>query len=139
MSSFSNPVAEYSKTFTSQSAFAVTIIFLSICVGGLFGVQLDYFLEIKCAVRGTCYGDQDLVHHISPIHPGVVKLFLSSLALMGISSLVKSGLFFKLFKSADLLTDSASKGLKNLGKNLFVLGGIFVLMSFPLMTFSWLV
>jgi len=105
--------------------------------GGLIGLQLDYFLEIKCAVRGTCYGDDSFAYNASLVHPLVIKLFLSSIALMGVSLLLKSGLLFNSLKTAGVMSESDGVHVKKMASALLNLGGIFLLLSIPLIVMSW--
>ena len=137
MNSISNPIVEYSNVLSGKLTLTMTVLFLALCVGGLIGLQLDHFLEIKCAVRGTCYGDTGFAYNVSLIHPLVLKLFLSSAALMAVSLLLKSGLLFDSLKIAGVMSEEDGVHVKKMASALLSLGGIFLLLSIPLIVISW--
>ena len=137
MNTISNPFVEYSGVLSGKLTLTLAVLFSALCMGGLIGLQLDHFLEIKCAVRGTCYGDDSFAYNASLIHPLVIKLFLSSIALMGVSLLLKSGLLFDSLKTAGVMSEADVVHVKKMASALLNLGGIFLLLSIPLIVMSW--
>ena len=137
MNSISNPFVEYSGVLSDKLTLTLAVLFSALCMGGLIGLQLDHFLEIKCAVRGTCYGNDSFAYNASLIHPMVIKLFLSSIALMGVSLLLKSGLLFSSLKTAGVMSEADVVHVKKIASVLLSLGGVFLLLSIPLIVISW--
>ena len=126
----------FSEAMAEQRSIMVFLIFSSLCIGSFIGLQLDQYIDIACAVRGTCYGDEGLIHSASLVHPMIFKLLFSSMVVMIFALLLKTATPFEKLKSTGFYSENNVTQLKNLGTVLFILGGIFLMLCLPLMVYS---
>lgn len=136
MNTYNNSLSAYSTAIAQHKPLGIMTVVASLSIGGYIGLQLDQFLNIACAVRGTCYGEEGFIYSASLIHPMVFKLFFSALAMMTFSILIAKALPFDSMKTADLLDETGALNIKRLGSALFLIGGVFLLLSMPLMIYS---
>jgi len=136
MNTQTDSMVGFSAAIAEQRALMVFLIFVSICIGSFIGLQLDQYLDIACVVRGTCYGDEGMIYSASLIHPMVFKLLFSSLVLMAMALSIKAFTPFEMLRSTGLFSELNIAHIKKLASILFASGGLFLLLSLPLMVYS---
>lgn len=139
MNTYENRISTYSSAVSEQRKLMLYTVFASLCIGGFIGHQLQQFLEIMCAVRGTCYGNEEgFIYQTSLIHPIAIKLFTASIVLMSASVLMKLLMPVSALKIAGIMSSKDLLEVEKLYTVLFFTGSIFLIISLPLMFFSQL-
>lgn len=139
MSSYESTIGMYSSAVSEQPRIAMFTIFLSVCIGSFVGLQILQYVDIMCAVRGTCYGNEGFVHSASLMHPLAISLFFSSIVLIVASWAVKSLAPFSSLIEVGLISESTVNQIKHTETVLLFLGGVFLLFSLSAMFLSMLV
>ena len=135
MNKFKESVSISFNTTSSPTGLGMAVIFCSVCIGSLIGIQLDQYLEIACVVRGSCYGNEGLIFTVSLIHPLVMKLFFSAIILALLSLPLVFSVPFEKLRSIEILSYSALHQIKALGSALLLTAFILLLASLPIMVF----
>ncbi len=136
MNTQTDSMVGFSAAIAEQRALMVFSIFASLCIGSFIGLQLDQYLDIACVVRGTCYGDEGMIYSASLIHPMVFKLLFSSLVLMAMALSIKAFTPFEMLRSTGLFSELNIAHIKKSASVLFASGGLFLLLSLPLMVYT---
>lgn len=135
MAEIKESISILSNATSSHTGLGAAVIFCSVCIGSLIGIQLDLYLEIACVVRGSCYGNEGLIFTLSLIHPLVMKLFFSALILALLSLPLVFAIPFEKLRSIGILSYSALYQIKVLGSALILTSFILLFLSLPIMVF----
>lgn len=135
MSTAVQPIAKKFDGVSQHIALCATVFFSSACLGSFIGLQLDLYLDVACAVRGSCYGNEGIIFYTSLVHPLVLKLFFSSAVLMLLSTFLILSKPFKDMQLAGLFSENAVHQIKNLGVILLMVGGGLLALSVLFMAY----
>ena len=124
---------QYDEMMLSQSFntnFAMMLVFTSLSIGSLIGLQLQSYIEVMCVLRGECYGQAAWIHVASLIHPLNTCLFFSAVILMIFS--VSSVRIFPLssVQSAGLMLKTSAQTLKRTAALMLSTSAIFIVLTF---------
>ncbi|MBV1873001.1 MAG: hypothetical protein KUG83_10685 [Gammaproteobacteria bacterium] len=139
MSSYESTIGMYSSAVSEQSRIAIFTVFFSMCIGSFVGLQILQYVDIMCAVRGTCYGNEGFAHNASLMHPLAISLFFSSVVLIATAWAVKSLAPFRSLIEVSLISESTVNQIKQAETVLLFVGGVFLLFSLSAMFLSMLV
>ena len=124
---------QYDQMILSQSFntnFAIVLVFTSLSIGSLIGLQLQSYIEVMCVLRGECYGQAAWIHVASLIHPLNTCLFFSAITLMIFS--VSSVRIFPLdsVQSAGLMLKTSIQTLRNTASLLLSTSAVLIFITF---------
>ena len=140
MITYENTLSNYSSATSDQSKLMIFSLFASLCIGSFIGHQFEQFLDVMCAMRGTCYGnDHGFIYNSSLIHPIAIKLFLSSLVLILASATIKLSMPFSALKAAGIISEKDVLQIGKLYTVLIFTGITFLTFSLALISASLLV
>ncbi|PCJ16986.1 MAG: hypothetical protein COB04_09660 [Gammaproteobacteria bacterium] len=128
-------MSSYSNAVSSNTALGAAVIFCAFSLGSFLGLQLNLYLEVACAARGACYGNDGMIFTLSLIHPLVINLFFSSIMLAALSIPLIISIPFSQLRSAHLIDYTKLYEIKVLGAILLLNAALLLLLSFPLMIF----
>ncbi|HEX4974578.1 MAG TPA: hypothetical protein VFV48_01715 [Pseudomonadales bacterium] len=132
-----HPVRLYSEAINDQLTMGVLIFVSSLSIGSFLGLQLSNYIEIMCATRGTCYGEESgFVYYASLIHPLLIKLCFSAVLLMLFSHFLKTLVPFHMLKAVGLIADKTEKQFRLLTRVTLLFGLCALVFLLPLVYLS---